>query len=70
MDNLRYILGMELILASQAIDLREGQVLGKHTNIAHQTFREHIAFYDDDNRVLMFDIEKAKELIEAGVFIF
>ena len=71
-DNLRYILGIELIMAAQAIDLRKekGITLGANTKAAHEKFRTHVSFYDDDTRIVMEDIQKARDLIMNGELVF
>ena len=62
-DNLRYMIGLELMHAAQAIDLRgdlakERIKLGKGTRMLKDAFREAVGFYDRD-RNLSEDIEKA-----------
>ncbi len=64
-DNLRYILAIELLHACQAMDLREGKEFGVITRKAHDEVRKTIPFYSKD-RNLSIDIEKAYELIKSG----
>ncbi len=70
-DNLRYILGMELMYAAQAIDLRLGKgeapadsrvKLGEDTGKVYDAFRETVPFMDKD-RLLTLDIQKAYEFV-------
>ncbi|MDO5090109.1 MAG: aromatic amino acid ammonia-lyase [Cardiobacteriaceae bacterium] len=65
-DNYAYILGMELIHAAQAIDLRlkanPELTLGKETRALYDAFRKEVAFMDVD-RPLSDDFEKAKAFI-------
>ena len=68
-DNLSYIFGIELLIACQAIDLREGIRLGEGTARAHKLFREKVAFYDADNRVLTDDIQAARDLLKSGALL-
>ena len=70
-DNLRYIYGMEMIHACQAIDLRlrKKQLrLGKGTEIAFREFRREVALYEND-RPISPDIQKAYEFIRDGKLI-
>lgn len=67
-DNLRYILGIELMHACQAIDLKEIENLGRGSGIAYRLFREKVPFLDRD-RDLSIDIESAYELIKSGKII-
>ena len=66
-DNYAYILGMELIHAAQAIDLRlkanPELALGKDTRAFYDAFRKEIPFMDAD-RPLSADFEKAKTFIQ------
>lgn len=64
-DNLRYILGIEMLHAAQAIDLRNDIHQGRGTKVAYETIREVIPFYDKD-RNLTEDIRKAYELIKSN----
>jgi histidine ammonia-lyase len=45
--NLRYIFAIELLLASQAMDLREGVRFGMGTLAARAALRERVPFYND-----------------------
>lgn len=73
-DNLRYILGMELMYAAQAVDLRRQQItepeatplrLGSGTSALLERFREVLPFLDED-RMLTPDILTAYEFVRAG----
>jgi histidine ammonia-lyase len=63
-ENVRHIIAIELLTASQAIDLRPqgAEKLGRGTSVAYQTIREHVAFLDHD-RETSNDIKKLVELI-------
>ncbi len=65
-DNYAYILGMELLHAAQAIDLRLEKnpelKLGKDTQKLYKAFREKVAFLDKD-RPLSADFEAAADFI-------
>ena len=64
-DNLRYILGIELIHCAQAVDLREAKNLGEYTKKAYEIIRQDIPFLDKD-RCLTVDIKKAYDIIKSG----
>ncbi|MBN2287182.1 MAG: aromatic amino acid lyase [Tissierellales bacterium] len=64
-DNLRYIIGIELLHAAQAIDLRKPSKMGVYTKKAYDLIRSEIPFLDKD-RCLTIDIKKAYDLIESG----
>jgi len=61
-DNLYYILGMELMHAAQAIDLRKVKSpnlkLGRATKALYMTYRTEVPFLAED-RMLTLDIEKS-----------
>ena len=69
LDDLCYILGIELMLAGQAMDLRKGKILGEVTGRGFAVLREKIPFYDKDDRVLTEDIEAVCEMIKEGTFL-
>ena len=59
--NTHSILGVEILCAAQAIDLRNPENLGKGTAVAHKVFREAIPHLDGD-RLLAKDMEATLEL--------
>ena len=65
-DDYAYILGMELIHAAQAIDLRRkenpGLALGKDTRALYDAFRKQVTFLDAD-RPLSDDFSRAHDFI-------
>lgn len=63
-DNIYYILGIELIHSAQAIDLRQKQPLGVGTQTAYDALRKVVPFLDQD-RNLSIDIQKAYEVVKA-----
>ncbi len=65
--NVTYVIGIELMCAAQAIDLRENGVarMGKATRRAYQIIREHVDFIDGDKQMTP-DFEKIGALIAAG----
>ena len=71
-DDLKYVYGMELIHACQAIDLRmrtnEKLRLGKATQKIWREFRKGIKLYESE-RPLAPDIQKAYEFVKELVNI-
>lgn len=68
LDNLRYLAGMELLYAAQAVDLRKqrGEIsLGTVTGRAYEAFREVIPFLKED-RNMNLEIQNAYEFIRSG----
>ncbi|SHJ04060.1 histidine ammonia-lyase [Dethiosulfatibacter aminovorans DSM 17477] len=65
LDNLRYIIGMELMHAVQAIDLRKVDAMGTGTRKAYDLIRSEIPFLEND-RCLSVDIKKAYDIIKSG----
>ncbi len=65
LDNVETIVGIEYLIASQALDLRDGHRLGAGTSRAHRLLREHVPFMKHD-RVLYPDINKAAALVRDG----
>mgnify|MGYP000436294939 CR=1 FL=1 len=68
LTNVERILGIELLIAAQALDLREGYTLGEGTKKARDMFRQHVPFMHED-RVLYPDIERAAEIVRDGVLV-
>lgn len=64
-DNLRYMLGIELIHGAQAVDLRGKPELGRVTQAVYHAFRKEVTFLSED-RNLSIDIEAAYRFIFEG----
>ncbi len=68
-DNLKYILGMEMMHAAQAVTLRKQASpdlpLGRGTAAAYEEFRKTVPWLDRD-RTLSTDIEKAYRVVNEG----
>jgi histidine ammonia-lyase len=66
LENLRYIFGMELMHAAQAVDLRKQQnpelKLGCLTNAEYEVFRASVSFLEED-RPLNEDIRKSYDFL-------
>lgn len=70
-DDLKYIYGMEMMHACQAVELRmrgRKMTLGKGTGAAYAEFRKRLPLYESD-RPLSPDIKKAYEFIKEGVLL-
>lgn len=59
LENVEYILAIELLVAAQAIDLNEGLRLSPRTRPLVESFREHVATLEQD-RLQSQDIEQAR----------
>ena len=64
-DNLRYMIGIELIHAAQAVDLRAHPSLGRVTSSVYRGFRETVPFYSEDRNISV-DIQKAYNFVSCG----
>lgn len=63
--NVQRILGIEYLIAAQALDHREGFELGRGTERAHELLRDRVSFMEKD-RVLAPDVEEAIALVRDG----
>jgi histidine ammonia-lyase len=62
-DNLYYMMGIELMHAAQAVDLRKLCKLGKKTSELYNDYRQVISFLDED-RNLSIDIEQSYQFLK------
>ena len=65
-DNSYYILAIELLHSTQAIDLRladKTYFIGRGTQLIQDNFRQYVKFFDKD-RPFSIDIESAKQFVE------
>jgi histidine ammonia-lyase len=67
-NHVKAILGIELMCASQAMDLQEPRVKGKGTSAAYSILREKIQAMDND-RILYKDQETASDLVGSGALL-
>jgi histidine ammonia-lyase len=65
LTNAEYVVGIELMTACQALDMAENRRMGRGTEAAYNTFRQHVPMLKDD-RILYPDIEKAALLVQNG----
>lgn len=61
--NVRRVLATEIMAACQAIDFRDGLILGEGSSIAYKAVREHINFIDEDT-VMYREIDKCEDMIK------
>lgn len=62
---LRYLIGLELLVAAQAVDLRRHPRLGRGTRAAYDAVRSVAAALEDD-RVLAPDVEAVHAVVASG----
>jgi len=67
-DNLEYILGIELLTACQAIEFRRPLKSSEMLEFAHEFVRNHVSFASED-RIFADDIEKTTKLISDFSFV-
>jgi histidine ammonia-lyase len=65
LENVERVVGIEYLIAAQALDLRDGHRLGEGTNRARALLREHVTFMKHD-RVMYPDIDQAVRLVREG----
>ncbi len=63
LENIEYIIAIELLCAAQAIEFRGPERLGKGTKIAYSTIRKTVPPLKED-RVLSNDIEKIRQTLK------
>jgi len=65
LDNVKYILAIELLCAAQGVDFRGPNKLGKGTRMVYSAIRKVVPMLEED-RVLHKDVEAIAKLIESG----
>ncbi|MDY2985303.1 MAG: histidine ammonia-lyase [Synergistes jonesii] len=68
LENVRAVLGIELICAAQALDLQEKRRLGAGTQAVYDVIRTVVDFMEED-RVLYKDQKAAAQLIADGTLV-
>lgn len=68
LENVRMVLGIELMCAAQALDLQEKRKLGAGTEAAYKAIRGAVEFMEED-RVFYKDQKLAAELIAGGMLV-
>ncbi|MCD8162089.1 MAG: histidine ammonia-lyase [Synergistaceae bacterium] len=68
LENVRMVLGIELMCAAQALDLQEKRKLGAGTEAAYKVIRGAVEFMEED-RVFYKDQKRAAGLIADGTLV-
>src|SRR5690349_11831241 len=68
LDNLEYILAIELLCAAQAIEFRRPHKSSSVLEYAHQLVREEVSFAEED-RIFANDINSIKNIIADFSFV-
>lgn len=68
LENVRMVLGIELMCAAQALDLQEQRKLGAGTDAAYRVIRNVVDFMEED-RVFYKDQRKSAALIADGTLV-
>src|SRR5205823_13003423 len=68
LDNLEYILAIELLCASQAIEFRRPLKSSEILEFAHEFVRKFVSFAEED-RIFADDIEKIKNIVADFSFV-
>ncbi len=68
LDNLEFILAIELLSASQAIEFRRPHKSSEVLEFAHEYVRHHVGFAEED-RIFADDINKIKTIISDFSFV-
>ncbi|MGB9713870.1 MAG: histidine ammonia-lyase [Candidatus Bathyarchaeales archaeon] len=68
LENTQYIVAIELLCATQAIEYRGAEKLGRGTRKAYEAVRKKFSMLKED-KVLSEDIEKIKSLVESGEIV-
>ena len=68
LENVEYIVAIELLCAAQAIEFRGPEKLGKGTKIAYATIRKTMSMLKED-RVLSEDIEKIRQIVKNLIIL-
>lgn len=68
LDNLEYILSIELLLAAQAIEFRRPLKSSDLVELVYQEVRKHVSFAKED-RIFSLDIEKVVQIIRSSTLL-
>lgn len=68
MENARKVIAMEILSATQAIDLRGKKRLGMGTEAAYSVVRKHTSFVDKD-RIMYIDINTIEDVINKNLLV-
>ncbi len=65
LKNTQYVLAIELMLGSQALDFKKGKKPGKGVRAAYNLIRSQVPYLKKD-KVIYKDLEKIKEMVRTG----
>ncbi len=65
LKNTQYVLAIEFLAASQAIDIREKKALGKGTRRAHEIIRNVVSYIEEDT-IMSPKIDKIRQIMMDG----
>lgn len=68
LENVEYIIAIELLCATQALEFRDPQKLGKGTGLAYSIIRKNVPMLRKD-KTLSEDIEKLKQIVENALIL-
>jgi histidine ammonia-lyase len=68
LTNAQKVIGMELLTACQALDLRAPKELGRGTAVAYRFIREHLPFIENDE-IMYPHLQQAEALVRSGDLI-
>jgi histidine ammonia-lyase len=66
LENVEYIVAIELLCAVQAVEFHGSEKLGKGTKMAYATVRKTVPMLSED-RVLSEDIEKTRQMVKKSI---
>jgi len=67
-ENVQRVLATEIMAACQAIDFRDGYVLGVGTKEAYKVVRENVEFIEKD-KIMYIELDKVTNLIKDGSIV-
>jgi histidine ammonia-lyase len=68
LDNMEYIVGLEVLAAAQAADLVGPAKLGPASKAVYDIVRAHVPFMDED-RAMFIDLQIARDLVASGEMV-
>lgn len=69
LENVRKVIGMEILTACQAIDQKKAvDKLAPATKLAYEEVRKHIAYVDVD-RPMYIEINKAEDIVKSNILV-
>jgi histidine ammonia-lyase len=68
LNNVEFVLAIELLCFAQALDFLEGLQSGKGVDVAYKLVREKVSYLNKD-RSLHEDINQLKDMITSGIIL-